>query len=136
MFANGSSFCEGPPGWLLGFSPRLATAVFSFVGIPHTSGWSPPPLGLDSSHVKTSSRLYRTAAPILMYFGPCRNKRQRRTDATDKAVMRATSCSFRSVSIAFSADDISEPTFLLVNAQDSESINRTWKVSGEFWKRC
>ncbi len=36
-----------------------------------------------------------------MYLGPCLRRRHRRTDATDKPVMCATSCSFRSDSSVF-----------------------------------
>src|ERR1017187_200801 len=59
-------------------------------------GW-PPPVGRDLSHAVISSDLYRTELLILRYLGPCRRKRHRRTDATDKPVTRATSCSFRSI---------------------------------------
>ena len=44
---------------------------------PHQS--SP---GHELSHVSTSSRLHRTAAPIFKYFGPVRNNRHLRTLAT------------------------------------------------------
>src|ERR1700690_3824783 len=57
------------------------------------SAWCPPPAGRDASHAARSSGRYLTAEFSLMNFGPCRRSRQRRTDATDKLVMRATSCS-------------------------------------------
>jgi hypothetical protein len=72
---------------------RVQTAAADCDCWPH---YCPPPVGLDASHAETSSGRYRTAAPILMYFGPWRRSRQRRTDATDKPVRRATSCSVKS----------------------------------------